>query len=210
MIMRVGKRVSVLVCVLVVAALVGGGFSGTSQAQASPFVTIFSNLGTGNNVYNCCVGNTVSGSGSVVGDQWWNANAFTPAADYLITRIDVAIGNVSPGGGTNGVTIQLATDSGGEPGTVLKTWNLTGLPVFGTCCTLDTIGTVVPILQGQQYWLVAMPIAGDTWDAWNEAPTSGTGPVLSNENGTGWFSQGSPQGAFDVVGISCSVLCFHS
>ena len=56
----------------------------------------------------------------------------------------------------------------------------------------------VPIHQGEQYWLVATPAAGDTWDAWNAALTSGTGPSLSNENGTGWVISNPTQGAFDV------------
>jgi len=206
---RVVKRVSVLGCVLIVAVLAGGAFRSAPSAQASSFTTIFSNLGTGGTVYNCCAGWSVSGSSSANTDQFWNANAFTPAADAEITRIDVAIGNLS---GTNGVTLQLATDSGGVPGTVLRTWHLTGLPAFGTCCTLDTTGTAVFVHQSQQYWLVALPAAGDTYDAWNVAPTDGTGPVKSNEAGTGWVTFGSTQGAFDVIGIACpsGARCFGS
>ena len=78
MIVQVGKRVSVLVCVLVVAALVGGGFRGTSQAQASPFVTIFSNLASHypKGEYWCCEGYNVMGPNSGAGEQLGSACSF--------------------------------------------------------------------------------------------------------------------------------------
>jgi hypothetical protein len=81
--------------------------------------------------------------------------------------------------------------------------NLTGLPAFGTCCALDTVAVPpVPVIAGKQYWVIAIPGASDTWDAWNWS-NSAYGTLAENE-GSGWFSEGyEPQGAFDVLGDPC-------
>lgn len=93
------------------------------------------------------------------------------------------------------------------PGTVLQTWQVTGLPPFGSgfCCTLETVKTRLLVQHGQQYWLVAKPLAADTVAVWNSAPTADTGPLAGNRNGTGWlvYLLGVHQGAFNVLGTPC-------
>lgn len=167
----------------------------------APMSKIFSNLGPAGNVYQCCIGWTISAVGSIVGQQNWIAEGFTPAADATVFKVKVAVGYVT---GTNGVTIALAQDAGGIPGTILRKWNKTGLPTFGTCCTLiagkDVNG--IPVSGGTQYWLVVKTSGKtpDTWDAFNFS-NSGLGP-LANNTGNGWqnLGDGNSQGAFAVLG----------
>jgi len=51
--------------------------------------TLYSNLGTGSDVYNCCSGWTVSGTGTL-GTSFTAANEFTAMASGNISQIDIA------------------------------------------------------------------------------------------------------------------------
>jgi hypothetical protein len=134
----------------------------------SGLVTIFSNLAAKypKGQYWCCSGYNVMGPAE--GEQWMAA-AFTPAADHTVTTIEVAVGYSQ--GKTNGVVLSLNSDNNGLPGKSLKTWNASGLPRFGTCCTLvvksDSAG--IPVSGGKQYWVVLSTNSKeqDTVDAWN-------------------------------------------
>jgi hypothetical protein len=175
----------------------------TPTAKHDPKLkTIYSNLGTGSSAYNCCVGWTISATGSVVGSENWVANAFTPAANATIVQIDLGVGYVT---GTNSVEVAIATDNGGKPGRFLDNWDLGNLPTFGTCCTLITVkdgDEGIAVKANTQYWLVVKTDAKkspDTWNAWN-LDNSATGQ-LANNTGTGWTNRGvSQQGAFDLLG----------
>jgi hypothetical protein len=165
--------------------------------------TIYSNLGTGTGVYNCCTGWTISATGSVIGAQNWVANGFTPSANVTATQVQAGVGYVT---GTNGVTLALAADSSGVPGTILHTWRVdkTTLPTFGTCCMLvhgnDKAG--IKLTANTQYWVIVRTSTStpDTWDAWNLDSNGASGP-FSNNTGSGWQNLGSAQqGAFAVRG----------
>lgn len=162
---------------------------------------IFSNLGPEGNVYQCCIGWTISAPGSPVGAQQWVAHAFTPAKDSTVVKIKVGVGYVT---GTNGVVLAIAKDNNNFPGGFLKSWTKLGvLPVFGSCCDLvkakDVAG--IPLTGGKQYWVVVKLNAKtpDTWDAWNFS-NSGIGRMAFN-TGSGWLDGGDTnQGAFAVLG----------
>jgi hypothetical protein len=164
--------------------------------------TIYSNLGTGSTVYNCCVGYTISAVGSPIGEQFWVANAFTPTADMTATQLQVGVGFVE---GTNETTISINPDKDGVPSTgFLKQWYPTNLPVFGTCCTLLTGNDAkgVPLKKGTQYWVIVRTCksSANTWNAWNLDENNASGPVANN-TGTGWTALGNgQQGAFGVFG----------
>jgi len=165
--------------------------------------TIYSNLGTGTAVYDCCVGWTISAAGSVIGAQNWVANGFTPAANATATQVQAGVGYVT---GTNGVTLALAEDNAGIPGTILHTWRVdkTTLPTFGSCCMLvhGTDKAGIALTGGTQYWVIVRTstTTSDTWDAWNLDSNSASGP-FANNTGSGWTAQGaSQQGAFAVRG----------
>lgn len=170
-------------------------------ARSPKLNTIYSNLGTGSGVYNCCTGWTISATGSLIGAQNWIGEAFTPAADATAVQIDVAVGYVT---GSNSVEVAIASDNKGVPGKFLDTWNMANLPTFGTCCTLATVrdgDEGIRLKANTQYWVVVKTGAksSDTWDAFN-LDNSATGP-LSNNTGAGWKNLGNnQQGAFDVLG----------
>jgi hypothetical protein len=177
-----------------------GFAAGVVDPDDAQLKKIFTNLGSGSSVYNCCTGWTISAVGSVIGQQNWIGEAFTPKSNSTITKVKVAVGYVT---GTNGVTFGISKDNGGVPGGLLKSWSKTGLPTFGTCCTLLTgkIAAGIPVSGGTQYWLVVKTSGKtpDTWDAFNLS-NSGTG-TLANNTGSGWNNLGNnQQGAFAVLG----------
>src|SRR5579872_6944398 len=107
-------------------------FTATNLSDAG-LITIFSNLAAPypKGSYWCCTGYNVMGP--TAGEQWMAA-AFTPNADHTVAQIEVAVGYSQ--GKTNGVVVSLNRDSNGVPGKAMKTWNVAGLPRFGTCCGL--------------------------------------------------------------------------
>jgi hypothetical protein len=151
------------------------------------------------NAYNCCSGWTISAVGSIVGAQQDVAMPFTPSNNYAVKTITVAVGYVA---GTNGVTVSLNADAGGLPGAVLRKGALTGLPVFGTCCTTVSIGGKgTPLTAGTQYWVVVKTDkkTADTWDAWNQNNIGLSGP-FAFDNGTGWQLTTGTTAAYSVLG----------
>jgi len=167
----------------------------------SKLVTIYSNLGTGNNVYNASVGNGVVGP-KAGQDHWvWVACGFRPKADHIVTEIQVGATYVQ---GTNGVTMSLNADNRDRPGKVLHTWQFANLPDFGTCCTLQTgkLTKGIKVQKGRLYWVVLRTSAKtqDTWDVWNYDFRGQQGP-FSVDNGLGWSKGGIQQvDAFGVFG----------
>ena len=113
----------------------------------------------------CCEGYNVMGPAN--GEQWM-AEAFTPSADHTLTKVEVAVGWSQ---GANGVVISINKDSNGMPGSALKTWNVSNLQNFGTCCGLvvRTDKSGIALAGGRQYWIVLSTNSNenDTVDGWN-------------------------------------------
>lgn len=172
-------------------------------------VTIYSNFGSAGNLYDCCHGWTESGPASGVG-SWLQAMAFTPIkGTYVLTQLDLAVAWVE---GTNGYELELDADDHGQPGGEIAKWPITGLPTFGTCCTVETIrffepaSTQGPIIleKDHQYWLV--PIVNSSgWASWNfnSLSVSGNG-AYSTDGGSTWTTLRRTNGAFDVLGLKTS------
>ena len=175
----------------------------TPAAQPSAgLIKIFSNLGSGSNVYDPVAGTGVLGR-NVPGQPRpeWLAFAFTPVADHVVQQIQVGATYVS---GTNELFVSLNDDNAGLPGMALHTWHFVNLPTFGTCCTLQTAKykTGIPVTGGTQYWVVLRTATGtsDTWDVWNN-DFNGQQGKFSNNLGSGWVDGGiQQQGAFGVFG----------
>src|SRR5579862_4184768 len=138
-----------------------------SAEDPASLVTIYSDLGTGTNVYLSNIGWSVTGP-EVAGGKVDSATPFTPKRDFNLVLVKVAILTVS---GTNGVTLSLNHDSSGAPGTAIKTWNLVNLPPFPGCCKLDLarLKKTLRVKKGVQYWLVASTdkATQDASDSWN-------------------------------------------
>ena len=99
------------------------------------------------------------GPGAGNGTEWWLATAFTPKANYLATRVEVA---AEYDFGTNAAVLSLYDDAGGVPGKPLHNWQLTNLP-HSVCCTVvggsDESG--IPLTGGKQYWVAIRTNAND-------------------------------------------------
>jgi hypothetical protein len=164
--------------------------------------SLYSNLGTGNDVYQCCSGWTVSGSGTV-GTSFTTANEFTAMASGSISQIDIGIGYVT---GVDTFYAALYTDNAGLPGTQLwREDNLSASQNFGGCCGLVTITGIsgVSLTAGESYFLVLGPenISDTSWLAWNYSNTATGLDLYSTNGGSTWNSNGTqPQGAFDIIG----------
>ena len=173
-----------------------------AQPHDAALVTIYSNLGTGNNVYNSIAGTGVLGR-NVPGMPYpeWLADAFTPTANHTVTEIQVGVTYVQ---GPNSVIVSLNVDDGGTPGKPLHAWLFSNLPTFGTCCTLQTarVPAGIPVTKGTTYWVVVRTANNNqgTWEVWNDNFNEVQGP-FSNDLGFGWLQGGiQAQGAFGVFG----------
>ena len=167
---------------------------------------IFSNIGNKYRLglYFCCSGATVSGPDSGLGFQSWPAMQFVPSTDATVTELDVAVEWIE---GTNEVDLDLYADSGGVPGTLLKTFTATGLQSDGGCCGLavgkDKDG--IAIVAGTPYWVAVTTDKNgtDTFGSWEFNSTDQLDPLPSAVNkGSGWVTNGGavPAASFAVYG----------
>src|SRR5579864_2658652 len=93
--------------------------------------TIYTDLGTGTDVYISSTGWTISGSASQAGELWTQGCAFVPKANHTVTAVKVGFTYVT--GSPNSGTIALYSDKGGQPNKALHTFPaVNNLPTFGT------------------------------------------------------------------------------
>lgn len=174
----------------------------SGKIEESGLVTIFDSIAGKypKGKYWCCEGYNVMGPNQ--GEQWMGGG-FTPTTNHTVTRIEVAVGWSQ---GPNGVVLSLNADSNGVPGQVLKSWSISNLPVFGTCCTLvvKTDKAGIPVTAGQQYWVVLSTNdnEADTVDGWNvsDADQIDQGTFASFSSNTWHTFQTAPGLAFAVKG----------
>jgi PEP-CTERM motif len=191
------KRLLWSICLLAVALCV-------SSLPAMAGSTFFNDLNSDpQNVYQCCNGWTVSGTGTV-GTSFTTANEFTAMASGSVSQIDLAVGYVT---GVNSFYAAVYTDNGGLPGTQLDRWdNLSSQTTFGQCCGLVTISNItgLTLTAGQSYFMILGPenINDTSWLAWNLNSTNTTGTeMFSTDGGNTWTSNGTQTlGAFDILG----------
>jgi len=187
-----------------------------SESSDAGLVKIFDNIGTAypKGSYWCCEGYTITGPTALSGfPEYWEAGAFTPSANYTVTKVEAAVGFVE---GVNGLVLSLYNDASGVPGTPIKSWALTGLPTFGSCCVVETKSDSagIPVTSGTQYWIVLKTNAKETttWAAFNVNDTDQVDPAPtafycsqdvsgSCGNNDKWTaSQSIPGPAFAVLG----------
>ena len=191
------KKFAFSFCLLALALCVG--------LPAMAQQTFFTDLGSGSNVYQCCTGWTVSGSGTV-GTSFTAANEFTSLLSGSVSQIDLGVGYVT---GVNSFYAAIFTDNGGLPGTQLfREDNLSSSTNFGSCCGLVTITGIsgLSLTAGQSYFVVLGPesLSATTWEAWNANSQNVNGlDLYSTDGGTTWNSNGTQTlGAFDILGAS--------
>jgi hypothetical protein len=171
-------------------------------------IVVYSDLGSGNDVYQSGGGGwDITGTESSCprcDGAFDSAFSFTPTATAYLTELQVALGYVS---GTNSVTVDLMTNSNGAPGSIIESWNASGLPSDVTCCTLQTLlsNAAVPLLSGTTYWVAVQPAATDTYVLWQYNSIGIMGPGVYNQ-GAGWDQNGGVVvGAFQVLGSQSAV-----
>ena len=160
-----------------------------SQDEPAGLAKIYSNLGKSKtDRYLDTNGWTVNGpnASGFNGNYQWFGMPFTPKSDSHVSQVQVAVEWVAGG---NQVNLNLYSDSGGVPGTLLAgPVTVTNLGTFGTCCTLAIANfPSTAVSGGTQYWVVAnTPTSGtgsDSWDAWAFVPALYLQSFFSNQNG---------------------------
>jgi hypothetical protein len=128
------------------------------------------------------------------------ANGFVPKANHIVTEVQVGATYVQ---GTNTLVVSLNQDNKGVPGKVLHTWHFSNLPLFGSCCTLQTAKYAkgIPVKKGKLYWVVLRPQKQfqDTYDVWNDN-IGGKQGTWANNTGSGWNASFQMLGGFGVFG----------
>jgi hypothetical protein len=123
----------------------------------------------------------------------------TLTGNFTLARIDLAVGDRSATYIPQPFTVLLAEDSGGMPGAVLESWDVTSATSnFST--VVDTLN--LQLHSGTQYWLVveAYWSAPDVLDGWAISNSAVMGLVdISNTSGTSSLSYRALP-LFDVQG----------
>jgi hypothetical protein len=163
-------------------------------------VVIYTNLGQGEQAYNPNSGVGIVGPDAGQLFSQWVGIPFTPKGNHLVQAIQVAATYVS---GTNEMGLLLTADANGVPGKTLHAWELSNLPDFGTCCTVQTrvYETGIPVKGGTQYWVVlrTTPSGSDTYGVWDDN-FAGTEGTWANNTGQGWSSSYQTLAAMGVYG----------
>jgi hypothetical protein len=156
--------------------------------------TIYTNLGSSSAAYDSTNGWLVMGSSNTLyGYSQDIAMPFTPKKSATATEIK--IGLTYDNSGANGGTVALYSDSGGLPGTSLKSADVKNLPTFGTCCTVATakLGKGVKVKAKTQYWAVGTTDTtyAASVDVWNYVYGDATGNFAFRQSGGSWNSYDS-------------------
>jgi hypothetical protein len=131
------------------------------------------------------------------------AFAFIPVGNsYSLTSIALAV--CSEGGvPAPSLGLELTSDSSGHPGAVLESWTSTATGVCGSLNPpVSDVSVLHPsLIAGDQYWLVANSIGGESLDwNWNSIGDLGL-HAFSVDYGSTWIlDPGETMGAFEIVG----------
>jgi PEP-CTERM motif len=164
--------------------------------------TLYSNLGSGSTVYNCCAGWAITGTGSI-GTSFTTANEFQVTTGGSVGEIDFAVGFVAGFG--NSFYLDIDANNNGQPGSVLASFNnLSSSTEFGKCCGLVSITGIsgLTLDTGTNYWLVLGPTStsSNTYDAFNYSNSAMGNEDYSTNGGQSWLSNGvTSQGAFQIL-----------
>ena len=135
------------------------------ESSAGP-ITIYSNLGPRNDVYDKLPGWEINGTKTQF--PQWVAMPFHIKEDATITQIKIPM---QYGSGTNGFTLTLTEDDHCLPtGEVKGKWEVKNLSPARSCCALKVVNAPhgIPVSKGEIYWIVAQTDStdGTTSDNW--------------------------------------------
>jgi hypothetical protein len=179
----------------------------TCSLPARSSTVLYSNLGTGSNVYN---DNTTWGvtspgfGGTSVADKF----AVGGTGTFSVGQIDLAVTDTGVG---STFYAAIWTDIGGEPGSEVTNayWSESAASDFpNPCCNLVSITDIlgVSLTGGQDYFLILGALGNDTrveFDFNNQAAADDE--QYSLDGGTTWNDNGTQTlGAFDVLGAKAT------
>ena len=165
-----------------------------SLSWAAEATVIFSNFGPGD-TYDFTTGYTLGGQPGyfVPGEAFTNG-----PSGATLDSIEVAAGIVA---GQNSLNLQLMSDAGGAPGSVIETLTVSDpLGPFGTFGPPLLASSVLhPLLSPlTQYWVIGVvPDDGTTWSAWYYNSIGEAGPHATLNMGD-WEINPATQGTFRV------------
>jgi hypothetical protein len=152
---------------------------------------VYSNLGTGSNLYDPSVFYGVTSSS-------YPSFSFTPANTVTMTGLDIPLARIS----ADSATVSLMNDANGVPGsTTLQSWNLAGLPYPGSSSALQNLSVSgsLTLFAGTPYWvMVSTPAVSVGWNL-NNTGAVGT-LVWEDQVGNGHVDGIQTMGAFRVWG----------
>jgi len=157
-----------------------------SAAVAAADSIIFSNLGPGD-TYDPGVEYAVSGPLSQAEEATAIGQPFVPIADFRFDSVEVALNWLLD---TNAATVSLRSDLGGQPGSVLESFQFANLPHASSSNTDLALGDSLqhPVLHaGSQYWIVATA-DGDAFMGWALNDTGQFGTTI-RINDDGWTAR---------------------
>jgi hypothetical protein len=178
-------------------------FALLSAAISGHAGVLFSDLGTGSNVYLADAGSIVEG----VTPNLMQAAPFTVSGSGLFSVTQVDFGVSIAVGSPSTFNASIWTNNSGVPGSalLLASWNLVATP-DNTCCTLATQSgiTGVTLTGGTQYFMVLGPVAQNDgskifWQSNSQGVN--TTAIASLAGGSSWITGGPHlEQAFDVQG----------
>jgi len=165
--------------------------------------TIYSNLGTGTDVYYDSNGWLILGKDAAYGEEVLIGFPFTPTKAATATEVETGLNYYSSG--TNSFSVSLNADASGLPGKVLFKGTVKNVPTWPSCCQLAKVKSKkgAKLKAATQYWVVVytsdttQTTSEGVWDwTYNEA----TGTQAYNINEAGWKTEQTYISAFGVFG----------
>jgi hypothetical protein len=154
---------------------------------------------------------TVTFPGFDAGSAWTVASfqsmakQFTPSfGTYTLDEIDVAL---SFNNNTSAINVNLCSDSGGSPGSVLETFSVfnTGSLSLGSRYVLSSVSHPT-MTMGGTYYVTMTPGDANTSGGWNFTNDGHQGDMqFSTNGGTSWSTFNNTDGAVTVQGKLQSV-----
>jgi len=163
---------------------------------------VYSNLGVGSS--SSIDGNEVGNDG--VGDNLAEGDTFTPAANFTLTALQLALS--CWGTCANSYTVELTNDASGVPGASILFSSVqlgTALAAPSTTSLVTIATTAVSLVAGTSYWVVVLPDAAGTdeiqWN-WNTTgdPSNLATAFAGGGAGDTWFTLGGTPSAYEVDG----------
>jgi len=154
------------------------------------------------------------GPNYAVGDWTWVITAagrypeamgvpFTPSHDTGLMKIGLGFYTYTANSSLN---IELTTDNGGSPGTILQSWSVIlpciAYPADPCYETLFPNGNTA-LLSGTQYWIFVSAGDMDTDVGWFSNPMDYENTIAFN-NGQGWYEVTENVPTFDVIGTGAT------